>query len=1218
MPIAHGAKISAAAIEREISARFTLHDFVALCNSVLWSLARDESGLPPLFSEQIFAPDKGADAEWYGTLPDDGRYRSGLLLPGQSVMQYKMRDSSAQDRKKIAADLKADLRGALTTFVKRTGAHPQRYTLLTNIDLTLTRKEALKSSILEGCPDSSVDVVIIAAADLAAYLNDLPHIRSAFFSVNRFMTWELGWRAHQQPSPVNLVDREEDVRRLTAIVDDPKCRFLVISGPPQIGKSRLAFEITRHRQIDSVVATDSQVLTLSDILTLEPGTREALLLALEPPLELLSGLKTLLDRRRVKVIATYSKPPSLFTMEDDPRIARYALQPLSENDSHSLLESLNPSIDFGLASWVVHQSGGNPGILIAASRHGLGLRRDASVFVRSVSEAYEQLARDILQREEIRALSALSLLSKVNLSGLDETNALCRVLGMPSRDIRGALDRLENCRFLRRSGSTVEVVPAVFAIHLARKAADGDELWTLFLQLDNSGRTRLATRASQWQGAATDLFWARVFRTDGPLGGHTAPVEYSYLLPIAAAARPNETVNCCLKWLSRLSVEERRLVAGKERRDLMWAANELLFHENTAEPALVMVSLLAEAENESWGNNATGVFCECFRPTHPQFPMPLDERAKALDECCFTNRSKDLGALGVKAICEGLETHGGVMLRQGLGSRPVDTRPALSYAEINTYRQLLIDRLIDIARGPMHVVHEEACQALPGALRDYGAAAHPGDALPRIADVLDLALQAKAPIALAEMANSLVFLRRVYADGRMTQGKPLEELERQIQRLDDGDFETRLMKWAGSWPYFCLDDAQDRLMGKALAGEAIAVPTILDKTLVVWLCSEAARGYQFFYLLGVQDSQFVWTDAARRLGSEKETTTGYIGYFSGLAGASPEVVGIILDEDAARGTVEPSAIVSVTCAQRADSKGFERVERLILEERITKQAAVDVCQASIWMRSLPSDSLVRLVRAIAGPNLESAHLTLELLAFGRDDLALEPTEVQEMAWQMLGNCTFDRHFESNADMLAEKLANLDVDRAFGLFNGLLLKASTTDGWNPLDRHAHARFWDALHTHDRKRAVRTVIQFAVDNPKHATEVRWHFPDVLQQETDSDILQDLFAQGRDHAMVIASVISPEQPGYWSLVMSILRKYVDDKAVQDCLLSNVTKMYYHSGFVTDEQIHTTQASILASVVGELQRSPSAPVQRWLEKCRAKLERQNKDALAEDDDWM
>ena len=72
--------------------------------------------------------------------------------------------------------------------------------LFTNVDLLTTQHEQLKQAIREGAGERPISVEVVGAADLAAMLNSLPHLRSAFFSTLDFQTWAESWEAHRRTS----------------------------------------------------------------------------------------------------------------------------------------------------------------------------------------------------------------------------------------------------------------------------------------------------------------------------------------------------------------------------------------------------------------------------------------------------------------------------------------------------------------------------------------------------------------------------------------------------------------------------------------------------------------------------------------------------------------------------------------------------------------------------------------------------------------------------------------------------------------------------------------------------------------------------------------------------------------------------------------------------------------------------------------------------------
>jgi hypothetical protein len=81
----------------------------------------------------------------------------------------------------------------------------------------------------------------------------------------------------------------------------------------------------------------------------------------------------------------------------------------------------------------------------------------------------------------------------------------------------------------------------------------------------------------------------------------------------------------------------------------------MLFGDASSEYGLRCLASLAEAENESWSNNSSGVVREAFLPLHPQMPLTLDRRLELLRELLGAAQSDALGKLAVDAAAAVLE-----------------------------------------------------------------------------------------------------------------------------------------------------------------------------------------------------------------------------------------------------------------------------------------------------------------------------------------------------------------------------------------------------------------------------------------------------------------------------------------------------------------------------------------------------------------------------------
>ena len=106
--LSHGQRITAEQIA-SITRCWSPDEFVSLCNTVVWASARRQGTILPSFTERIYVKDEGIDAE-YVELSNEAGNSSHLIGAGWNVLQYKQRDTLAQDRKKLVAGLKNELK----------------------------------------------------------------------------------------------------------------------------------------------------------------------------------------------------------------------------------------------------------------------------------------------------------------------------------------------------------------------------------------------------------------------------------------------------------------------------------------------------------------------------------------------------------------------------------------------------------------------------------------------------------------------------------------------------------------------------------------------------------------------------------------------------------------------------------------------------------------------------------------------------------------------------------------------------------------------------------------------------------------------------------------------------------------------------------------------------------------------------------------------------
>lgn len=178
----------------------------------------------------------------------------------------------------------------------------------------------------------------------------------------------------------------------------------------------------------------------------------------------------------------------------------------------------------------------------------------------------------------------------------------------------------------------------------------------------------------------------------------------SRLFRALVEVNPQVTSDLLYRILNRLSDIDIKNINGDVRRNLVWSLEMLVFHSVCFDKAAWCLFKLAQFENESYGNNATGQFSQLFRwqlsGTEASFTQRLAILNRTLSLEC---ESADIVIL--EAIKAAISTHGGT---RTVGAEFQGTKPELKewvpklWQEIYDYWQSLFDILLElIKRGQL-------------------------------------------------------------------------------------------------------------------------------------------------------------------------------------------------------------------------------------------------------------------------------------------------------------------------------------------------------------------------------------------------------------------------------------------------------------------------------------------------------------------------------------
>jgi hypothetical protein len=379
------------------------------------------------------------------------------------------------------------------------------------------------------------------------------------------------------------------------------------------------------------------------------------------------------------------------------------------------------------------------------------------------------------------------------------------------------------------------------------------------------------------------------------------PRGANYFLALSEAD-PEGALHCLERTIGTWSVE-RLLQFTSGRREVVWALQRIVIWRELFQRGARLLLRLAEAENETWGNNASGTFADLFSPgwgaTAPT-EAPPEERFPVL-KAAFESGSKQQRLLALKAADVALETqHFSRMAgaeHQGLRRDPELWSPQTWGELFDAYR-----RVWQLLREGLDTFEEEE------RAKSIEILLHRAEGVARYANLFEMVMDTLTALVQRPYAPKKKMIETVERVLHY-RGKELpEEMRAAWLRLRgmlvSTDFHSRMER------YVALDVLEDKFdqegqhVDKAepeiskLASEAMSRPEALANELS-WLVREAANGFRFGYMLGTKDESLSFLrmllDAQRAAGPEGNAFF-LGGYFRAIREKSVERWEMLLDE----------------------------------------------------------------------------------------------------------------------------------------------------------------------------------------------------------------------------------------------------------------------------------------------------------------------------------
>ena len=474
--------------------------------------------------------------------------------------------------------------------------------------------------------------------------------------------------------------------------------------------------------------------------------------------------------------------------------------------------------------------------------------------------------------------------------------------GLTAADLRTAVQRLIDRGAAQRRGRAVTLQPRPIAMKLAERQWRewSREEWDAVLACDASPDLKvLAAQQLAWINTTevAPKVVQHVCRIGGPLDGFEgiSKTGHAEVLSALAEVDPEAVagqIERCLDDIEDLSGVERDV-----RRHLVGALDGIAFHPASFEDGARLLLRLAVAENETWGNNATGQFEDLFPLLLGNTAADGDARLSVLDEAAETDDPRQC-VIVVEALIvgSGMDHFSRLLGPESHGSRPAleSWHPATD-KEAASYVQGCVTRLAEFAARD----DEVGRNARAGLGRNLRGLVGSG-----FIDVVETAVRQVGAAAgyWPEALEGLGHFLRYDAD--KTGQEAANRVRTLIAELTPESLESRVrfLVTEMPWDYPTDEDldseTHDRRRAeavRALAAELVEQPTLLKGVLPQLSRGEQRMAYAFgVAVAGHADSPLDWLEpiiaaVVETPGSERKYDL-LSGYVTGIAKDRPDIV----------------------------------------------------------------------------------------------------------------------------------------------------------------------------------------------------------------------------------------------------------------------------------------------------------------------------------------
>jgi hypothetical protein len=953
--------------------------FVRLCEALV-------SRLPGTvkLSGDLTAPDSGIDFEVESPpeTPD-----TGWSGPGRTVGQIKWRSATQSSRGRAISSLSKEMVHEARKFVDHT---PDRYLLLTNVQLTPVQAQRLRGEFKRGCPSwGNRPWLAAGAADLVARVNNSPAIRNVFFADLSLMTYDRAAAYHEalnrRLGSAQFVGRASEVAVIQEFLSS-KSGVLIVHGPHYIGKTRLVLEALRSRDEPIVWSLDPAAITSGAFRDLDEEPDLVFVLD-DCSMSRLSDLtRWALGCERLKTILI-SVGSFAHVGADVIGVTQMPTEEMTE-----LLRALQPSLPHLRLLWLRQACDGHPGLAYLSAYYVLhqGQPTDDAAppalgqWLKTVSEP---ILNDLSDADR-RALEVFSVLQRFSRTA--DASALKIIASQVGATSPLALEPLLRRGLIVEQEGFCQVTPTALGDALVGRLFSDEPrlLVRLLVELPHAYHGRLIERLTRIAELHADLREQVEDALSPGSAEELARRTQSFLtLAFQAPERAAEVLERVLKGVTSDTMRE--LFRAENQHLFAETVSHLLQRPNTfSRTAKALTPLVAE---ECSGGSATtayaSAFLRSFNYRHPFTAVPFKERL-AFVRSLAMGRDETRQYIACLALGEMIASRPfvapdrtqepGFPLPPEAPSTRTEAQERLSQAlELVKEHLERQDPFASLARK--HVVtNAKHLVEATWTGRDFSTRM-----TELVFGVLNTAYQGLE--SLREQGNLISQLERVSEElnaagseaARTDESRrAIHEMENRVSELRksliETDWTTRLRRHVGPRTYSQIRTGKENQEHDArrIARDVIDRERDLQSILEDWLLSEEAENSgPFFRALGECDEPYRWRDALLEASQKYLGPDAFSRYLEGWASRSrtaADAVESYLDDKTDAAPEHWKSVLAASLRRQFSDRTVTRFLRLVGDHPESVPACIDWLRYSPWMAALAArpDLLNRIAVAL--------------------------------------------------------------------------------------------------------------------------------------------------------------------------------------------------------------------------------------------------------------